>query len=149
MKKLLILFIGLLFSFSAFAQDHSTAAGLWQTYDGGKPGGKPTGMVEIYEENNVWYGKIAGNSDPEEAKKVSYCTKCPDEFKDKPFDGLRFMWGFTRNENNYTGGHILDPNTGNIYNASMNLVDDGKTLKMRGYLGISIFGQTETWTRIK
>ncbi len=155
MKKLLVLFTCLFFGTVASAADQNqsdgdmTAAGMWQTYKGGKPGGAPDGKVQIYEENGVWYGKIAGSSNPDDKDNVSYCTNCSGEFKDKPVQGLRFMWGFTRDGNKYTGGNILDPNTGSTYNSSMTLVDNGQVLKMRGYMGISLFGQTETWTRIK
>jgi uncharacterized protein (DUF2147 family) len=151
MKRAIAISLSLALSTVAFAQDDTTAAGLWQTYKGGSPQSGPAeGRVKIYEENGVWYGKIAGSAEgADDSGNTEYCTKCPGEFKDKPVEGLRFMWGFTRNGDKYTGGHILDPNTGNTYNASMTLADNGQVLKMRGYMGISLFGQTETWTRIK
>lgn len=44
------------------------------------------------------------------------------------------------------GGKLYDPESGNTYSGSM--TSEGDTLKLRGYIGISIFGRTETWTRV-
>jgi len=43
-------------------------------------------------------------------------------------------------------GHILDPDTGHVYHARIWSPTDG-VLKLRGYVGIPLFGETQTWTR--
>jgi len=47
----------------------------------------------------------------------------------------------------YTGGDILDPKNGSVYRCKMHLIDQGRKLSVRGYLGVSLFGRSQTWIR--
>ena len=62
---------------------------------------------------------------------------------------MTFIERMTQAGLDYDGGTILDPETGNIYSASMRLSPDGTTLTVRGYLGLSIFGRSQTWNRVQ
>ncbi len=44
-----------------------------------------------------------------------------------------------------TGGRLYDPESGKTYKGNIDL--KGDVLKLRGYLGITLFGRTETWHR--
>jgi uncharacterized protein (DUF2147 family) len=75
------------------------------------------------------------------------CEKCPGDRKGQPIKGMVIMWGFKEADNQtYTGGRILEPKTGKIYQARMSLEKDGK-LKLRGYVGVSLLGRTQVWER--
>lgn len=75
------------------------------------------------------------------------CEKCPGAFKDQPIEGLRFMWGLTGTGRSWDGGRILDPEDGKTYRVKLRLSEDGRTLEVRGYVGVSLFGRTQRWTR--
>jgi uncharacterized protein (DUF2147 family) len=47
----------------------------------------------------------------------------------------------------YSGGEILDPDNGRLYRCTLRLVDNGRQLEVRGFIGISLFGRTQTWLR--
>ncbi len=64
----------------------------------------------------------------------------------RPLCNLRIGEGFhATDENRAEGGMLYDPKSGRSYHGSMTA--EGNTLKLRGFIGISVFGRTETWTR--
>lgn len=126
----------------ALAAPPSDPTGLWQLYDDRT--GKPNGVVRLYVEGGTLRGRIErlrpGKS-PEDT-----CAKCPPPQKDKPFLGLFVAWGLKPDGDSWSGGTILDPDSGDTYRCTMKVVD-GTTLDVRGYVGISLFGRTQRWKR--
>jgi len=63
--------------------------------------------------------------------------------------GMPLIWGFkkTSDPNTFEDGQIYNGENGKIYNANISLQPDGK-LRLRGYVGIAAFGETQTWTRV-
>jgi uncharacterized protein (DUF2147 family) len=57
------------------------------------------------------------------------------------------MSGLKKDGDEYTGGEILDPDNGKVYKSKLSLGDGGKKLNVRGYIGISMFGRSQTWVR--
>ena len=138
-NKFLILIL-LLFQFS-FSQ---TVIGRWKTID--DVTGKEKGVVEIYEKNGKVYGKIVEILENEHRDKK--CTLCEGEDKNKPILGLTFIKGLKKDGKEYNGGQVLDPKNGKLYRCYITLIGKDK-LKVRGYIGISLFGRTQYWSRVK
>lgn len=129
-------------SFS-FAED---ITGLWQTID--DKTGAPKGQVEIRKENDTYVGKIVKITPRLGYTPKEICVDCPAPYTNKPILGLDTLTGLKHSSgNNYTGGRILDPNTGKVYNMKAKLSSNGKRLTLRGYVGVSALGRTQTWIR--
>lgn len=141
MKNVFLILFALLFT-SAFAQ--KSVLGKWKSID--DETGKALGIVEIYEEEGMVYGRIIEILNPKDKNKT--CDKCPGEDKDKPILGLTVIKDLKKDGNEYSGGHILDPKHGKVYKCYINLENEDK-LKVRGYIGISLFGRTQYWHRVK
>ena len=67
--------------------------------------------------------------------------------KDQRIVGMEILRNMKPDGDEWTGGEILDPETGKTYKAKMKLADDGKNLVVRGYIGFSLFGRSQTWVR--
>jgi uncharacterized protein (DUF2147 family) len=136
----LLLLLGL--ATGAHAQGASPV-GDWRTFDDRT--GKERSLVRITETNGVLSGRILATTDPQEGRHV--CEKCVDDRKNEPIIGLEFLRGMRADSREWSGGRILDPETGSVYHCEMHLEDGGRKLVLRGYIGISLFGRSQTWLR--
>lgn len=140
MSKKCIVILVLFFQIS-FSQ---TVIGRWRTVD--DETGKEKGVVEIYEKNGKVYGKIVEILEAEHRHKK--CTLCEGEDKNKPILGLTLIKGLKKDGEEYNGGKVLDPKNGKLYKCYITLINKDK-LKVRGYIGVSLFGRTQYWYRVK
>jgi uncharacterized protein (DUF2147 family) len=118
---------------------------LWKTID--DETGKPKALVRIAESNGEFKGTIEKLFRPADQDQNPKCTKCEDARKDQPIIGMTILTGMRKEDDEYTGGRILDPNNGKVYKSKMSLADDGKKLKLRGYIGVPMLGRTQVWLR--
>ena len=140
--------------------DHVTQAGMLVT-DGGlvftgrmtgefvaidEASGKPKALVRISEQDGAFTGRIERllDADP---KWDGRCDRCRDERKDQPVLGMVILTDLRKDGDQYTGGKILDPQNGNVYRCNVRVVDGGKKLEVRGFIGVSLFGRTQVWQR--
>ena len=125
----------------------NSAIGLWKTVD--DKTGKVLSIVKIYQvKDGTLAGKIHQIMPVLGQKKTDICTACEEELHNKPMLNLRVIWGMSSDEpQSWIGGRALDPKSGSIYRARMTLEDNGCKLKLRGYIGIPLFGRTQTWIR--
>jgi uncharacterized protein (DUF2147 family) len=124
----------------------SAAVGYWQTYD--DKTGKPNGVVQLYLNGGKLFGRIAKLRP--QTKPEDKCTKCSGSLKDKPFLNLLILWDLKPDgsENDWSGGTVLDPDTGDTYQCTIKTLGTSK-LEIRGFVGISLFGRTQTWERVR
>ncbi len=114
--------------------------GRWVTVDD-KTGDKRA-EIQLTEEDGQLSGTIV-RCYPKPGD-TGVCSSCPGDFKGKPIQGLRFIWGLTHDgKGTWDHGELLDPTTGHIYHVKMTRV--GKELHVRGYLGFSLIGRSQTW----
>tara|TARA_B100000949_G_C14228009_1_gene427629 strand:- start:1 stop:432 length:432 start_codon:yes stop_codon:yes gene_type:complete len=121
----------------------ASPSGTWTTIDDAD--GKKRALVRVSESG----GNLSATIIKVIRKKpgdTGRCNNCPGAFKNKPVQGLTFMWGLKKTgPNEWAGGRILDPKTGKIYRAKVTL--KGNKLYVRGYVGVSLLGRTQVWVR--
>ncbi|MBI5547030.1 MAG: DUF2147 domain-containing protein [Deltaproteobacteria bacterium] len=125
--------------------DASSPVGRWKTWDDNT--GKAKSIITIYEESGRIFGKIEKLLDPEPGNPDPKCDKCDGDLKDKPINGMRVLWDLKKDGDEWSGGKVLDPENGKSYKCYIAVVEAGKKLKVRGYVGFSLLGRTQYWTR--
>jgi uncharacterized protein (DUF2147 family) len=141
--------IGLVLAAAALgANAQSTSpVGTWKTIDDATK--KEKSLVRIVESGGVYSGRIEKLLESTMAPDA-VCKECTDDRKDKPVVGLVIIRNMKQSADDKTvfeGGDILDPANGKVYQSKMKLVDNGARLEVRGFVGISMFGRTQTWIR--
>ena len=83
----------------------------------------------------------------DETERNLLCDKCTGPRHNQPIVGMTILWGLSKQSGTYGGGEILDPKNGKTYRCKIELVEGGSKLKVRGFIGISLLGRTQTWVR--
>lgn len=147
MKKILFLFISLLFSALFVSAQNTNKAddiiGIWLSEN-------KNGKVEIYKAGNKYYGKLIWGKTMYEADGITSKKDVKNSdasLRGRKLKDLIILTDFVFEDNVWTDGKIYDPQAGKLYSCTMKL--KANTLNIRGYVGISLFGRSSAWTRIK
>jgi uncharacterized protein (DUF2147 family) len=140
-----LLALGLVMAAQAHAAD-STPAGLWTQIDDAT--GKPKSLIEITQlPDGALQGVVKQVYFSDQGTTHPVCDKCEGELHNKPVVGMTIMWGVKHDGDQWDGGKIMDPGNGKVYKVKLSLEDNGQKLDVRGYIGWSLFGRTQTWIR--
>ena len=128
---------------TSHAADAQSPIGVWKTVD--DKTGKARALVRIYLQDGKYFGKIEQSFTPGAEARV--CSECTDERKNQPIIGLLIIRNVTLKDGKYGGGDILDPDNGSVYRCKFHLEDGGTVLVVRGFIGFSLLGRSQTWHR--
>ncbi|AOM78601.1 DUF2147 domain-containing protein [Pedobacter steynii] len=139
--SLLILFAAI--SFSGLAQTSDAILGKWANSSG-------EAHIDISKKGDKFFGKIVWLKAPKDEKgQAKLDVKNPDlKLKTRPIMGLEMLKDFVYDDGKWVDGKIYDPKTGKTYSCNMNIKANGD-LNVRGYIGISLIGRSDTWKRVK
>ena len=135
-KKALYLFLILIINQNIQAQD---ITGKWVTID--DTSGKKRSVVEIEKKGDEYFGKVVDMYLEPHEPTDPVCDLCSDDRKDQKVRGLEIIRNMKKDDDEYTGGDILDPENGKVYRCKL-WVEDGK-LMVRGY--VAFFFRTQEW----
>lgn len=123
------------------AQDLSIL-GQWVTID--DKNGNEVSIVEFYKKGDKINGKVVKLLPK---AKTTHCNACPGDKKGKSLINMDLIWDLEPNGEIWDNGTILDPRGGRTYQCLAWLGEEPNTLKVRGCVGISLLGKTQTWKR--
>lgn len=142
-KHFLTLAVATLCTVAGFAQ---SVTGKWKSFD--DETGEAKSIVELKEVNGKLQGTVIEVLNP--ARKNATCDKCKGADKGKKIEGFTIIKNMKKDGAAYEGGTIIDPQKGKEYSCIIKLNDKDKNkLDVRGYMGISLAGRTQTWTRVQ
>ena len=143
MYNRLLITILLFCSITAFSQHKDQIIGKWLNATG-------EAQIYIYPNDGKYFGKIAWMKTPNHPDgKPRLDKNNPDNGLSKsPLLGLIILKDFVFSNDVWQDGSIYDPKIGKTYSCKISLQDSDK-INVRGFVGFSILGRTEIWTRIK
>lgn len=143
-KAFLSLLVITALTIPVFSQSGDAILGKWISSSGG-------GHIEIYKKGDNYFGKLIwlrNINDKDGNPRLD--SKNPDpSLRKRPFVGIEVLKDFTYSgDNTWENGKVYDPNSGKTFSCKM-IMSGSDILNIRGYVGISLLGKTETWTRAK
>lgn len=131
---------------SAFGDvEGMTPVGVWRVL--GDKSGEAEALVRITEHDGAYEGRIITLFARPGVNPDARCEACPGPRKNLPVKGLVIMTGLRRVGTEYKDGEILDPDSGDLYRCNLKVSEDNRKVFVRGFIGVSLFGRTQTWLR--
>lgn len=133
----------------SYASASNSPLGYWKTID--DVTGKPKSILKIFMSGGALYGQVVKIFPRPGYDQNELCTACTGYRHNKKIVGMVIMEGLHQNPNSpaeWSGGTIMDPLNGKTYKCYITLISNGQKLNVRGYIGISLFGRTQTWIRV-
>jgi uncharacterized protein (DUF2147 family) len=146
MKKTLFLFVALVLGITRMASAQTMSPlGIWTNAE-------KKATFEIYKCGDKLCGKLVSLTTPNDPAtgKPKTDSQNPDpKLRNRPRLGLVFMQGFSYDDDNkWDDGKIYDPESGKTYSCYMKM-ESANTMEVKGYIGFSLIGKSQTWTRVK
>jgi uncharacterized protein (DUF2147 family) len=129
------------------AADQPSASGQWRQVDDRT--GEVRSIITIAERNGSYHGMVSQIFPRPGEDPNPICSACTGKLRDTSVRGFPLLSGMKRDGLDYSGGTIIDPESGSVYRAKMTLNPDGKTLVVRGFIGIPLLGRSQTWSRLR
>lgn len=117
--------------------------GLWLQID--DRSGRPLSVIRMQTEGALAFGWVEKIFLPP-GMQPPLCMRCQGDKAGKPITGMHIL-SASRSDALEWSGEILDPESGRVYKGRLELAADGKLVKLRGYVGIPLFGRTQIWRR--
>lgn len=130
-------------SVGVFAQSADAVVGKWLNKD-------KDAHIQIYKKGDKYFGKLVWLKNPndESGKPKRDANNPKSNLKSRPIAGLELLQGFEYDGDGvWDDGTIYDPKSGKTYSCKLTLNGNNK-LDVRGYIGLSLIGRTDTWTRV-
>lgn len=132
-------------SFAMANNNPDAIVGLWKPLAG-------NGVIQIYKQGDLYYGKLVWlkePNDPATGKPKTDVKNSDDQLKSRPLLGLVNLRNLQyAKENLWNNGKVYDPKSGNDYGCKITMINES-TIEVRGFMGISLLGKTDTWKRVK
>lgn len=106
--------------------------------------------VKISKIGSKYFGKIVWLREPldEDGNKKTDKNNPDESMHDTPLLGYKILKDFEYvGDKTWENGTIYDPENGSLYSCTITMKNDN-TLDVRGYIGVSMVGRTDTWKRL-
>jgi uncharacterized protein (DUF2147 family) len=138
------LFLTSAFTYSVLNEEEGDKLlGVWEPSHG-------KAKVKITKVGNKYFGKIVWLKFPtydDGTKKADKNNPDP-KMHEAPLLGYKILKDFEYvGKKTWENGTIYDPENGSTYNCVIKLKDNN-TIEVRGYIGVSAIGRTDTWKRL-